>query len=400
MDVLVLGGGYAGLLVTKKLERRLPAEATLELVDDTGEHLVQQELHRAVRNPRYVDKIAIPLTELTDWATVREARVTAVDRPSRTVSLADGETLEYDYCVVALGSETAYYGIPGVEEHATPLKRLEHAATIRQEFQGVIDQYGHGDPATRADPEHGTVVIAGAGLSGIQVAGEMATMAREHDAGATIDILLLEQMDTVAPNFPEHFQRAARTTLEENDVDVRTGSTVTAADEQEITLEQGEVLQYDQFIWTGGIRGGEALDGKRPKVRGDLRFDSRTFALGDAARIIDADGEPVPASAAAAVRATETAARNVLAAIEAGGTGFVNFEQWNWESPGWLVSVGDDAVAQIGPEVFTGPVANAIKSAVGVTYLAEHGSLRRALGVLREEVEDSGEFGRFLKEQL
>lgn len=400
MDVLVLGAGYAGLLVTKKLERRLPPEATLELVDDTGEHLVQHELHRAVRNPSYVDNITVPLTELTDRANVREARVTDLDRANRTVSLADGETLAYDYCVVALGAETAYYGIPGVEEHATPLKRLEHAATIRRRFEGVIDQYGHGDPASATESERGTVVIGGAGLSGIQVAGEMAAMARERDAGADIDVVLLEQMDTVAPNFPENFQRAVRTALEQHGVDVRTGRTVTAADGEEITLERGGTVEYDQFVWTGGIRGGEALDGDRPTVRGDLRLDSRTFALGDAARIIDADGEPVPASAAAAVRATETAARNVVASIEAGDDGFVKLTQWNWESPGWLVSVGDDAVAQIGPEVFDGQVANAIKSAVGVTYLAEHGSLRRALGVLREEMEHTGEFGRFLKEQL
>jgi len=401
MNIVVLGGGYAGLLVTKKLERRLPETATLELVDDTGEHLVQHELHRAVRNPSYVNDIAIPLRELVDRATVREASVTGLDRDARTVSLDGGETLDYEYCVVALGAETAYYGIPGVEKHATPLKRLEHAATVRKEFEAVIDRYGHADSTTAKDsPETGTVVVGGAGLSGVQVAGELATMARERDAADAIDVVLLEQFDHVAPNFPENFQEATRAALEGLDIDVRTGTTVTSADDTTIDLESGEAIEYDQFVWTGGIRGNQAMGGDRPEVRADLRLDDHTFALGDAARIVDADGEPVPASASAAIRAADTAAQNVVASAEAGDTEFVDLQQWNWETPGWLISVGDDAVAQLGPQVFTGPVANAMKSAVGVTYLAEHGSLRRALGLLREDMGNSADFGSFLKAHL
>jgi len=394
MDVLVLGGGYAGLLVTRKLERRLPAAANLTLVDETGTHLVQHELHRAIREPDYVDDISVPLSELLDRATLREARVTGVDGEDRTVSLAAGEELEYDYCVVALGSETEFYGIPGVAEHATPLKRLEHAAEIRRQFEGVIDQFGHSDPATSVERE-GSVVVGGAGLSGVQVAGELAAMARERDVADDVDIVLLEMEDTVAPGFPEQFQDAAHERLIAQGVDVRTGTTVTAADEGEITTESGGI-DYDQFVWTGGIRGSEAMEGSRPEVRGDLRLDEHTFALGDAARIVDADGEPVPASASAAVRASETVAENVVAAATADG-GFVDVEQWHWESPGWLISIGDDAVAQIGPTVLTGGTANALKSAVGITYLAEHGSLRRALGVLRKEAGDTGEIGEVLR---
>ncbi|WP_435115280.1 NAD(P)/FAD-dependent oxidoreductase [Halolamina sp. C58] len=394
MDVLVLGGGYAGLTVTRKLERRLPASATLTLVDDTGSHLVQHELHRAVREPDYVDDISVPLAEILDRATLREAAVTDVDREARTVSLADGDAIDYDYCVVALGAETAFYGIPGVEEHATPLKRLDHAATVRREFETVVDQFGHDDPAADAE-RTGTVVVGGAGLSGVQVAGELAAMAREREVGDSVEIVLLEQEPTVAPGFPEQFQRATRDLLDEQGVDVRTGTTVTAADDATITTE-AETIDYDQFVWTGGIRGNEAMGGDRPQVRADLRLDDHTFALGDAVRIVDADGEPVPASASAAVRAAETAARNVVAAATADG-GFVDLQQWRWESPGWLISVGDDAVAQLGPTVVTGGTANALKSAVGVTYLAEHGSLRRALGVLRKEMDDVDEFAELLE---
>ena len=397
MDVLVLGGGYAGLLVTRKLERRLPESASLTLVDETGSHLVQHELHRVIREPDYAEDISVPLAELIDRASLREARVTNVDCEARAVELADGDELHYDYCVVALGAETAFYGIPGVEEHATPLKRLADAAEIRREFEAVIDQVGHDDPAANGG-RTGTVVVGGAGLSGVQVAGELTAMARDRGAADGVDVVLLEQEQSVAPTFPEAFQRAAREALDEQGVDVRTGTTVTAAEAGRITVADGPDIDFDQFVWTGGIRGNEAMGGDRPQVRGDLRLDERTFGLGDAVRIVDADGEAVPASASAAVRASETAARNVVAAATADG-GFVDLEQWRWESPGWLISVGDDAVAQIGPTVLTGATANALKSAVGVTYLAEHGSLRHALGVLRKETDGGGEI-RDLLERL
>ncbi|MFW5949249.1 MAG: NAD(P)/FAD-dependent oxidoreductase, partial [Halolamina sp.] len=382
--------GYAGLLVTRKLEGRLPESASLTLVDDTGTHLVQHELHRAVRDPDYVDDISVPLGELLDRASLREADVIDVDRASRTVSLADGDELGYDYCVIALGATTEFYDIPGVEAHATPLKRLEHAAEIRRGFEAVIAAFGQG-----AAERSGTVVVGGAGLSGVQVAGELAAMAREHEVADDVEVVLLEQEATVAPGFPEPFQRAARERLDAQGVDVRVDVTVTGADESQVSTESG-VIDYDQFVWTGGIRGNEAMGGERPQVRGDLRLDARTFALGDAVRIVDADGEPVPASASAAVRAAETVAHNVVSAVSADG-GFVEVDQWHWQSPGWLISVGDDAVAQIGPSVLTGSAANALKSAVGITYLAEHGSLQRALGVLRREADDTVAVSELLK---
>ncbi|MFD1566868.1 NAD(P)/FAD-dependent oxidoreductase, partial [Halolamina litorea] len=300
MDVLVLGGGYAGLLVTRKLERRLPDSATLTLVDDTGSHLVQHELHRAIRNPEYTDDISVPLTELLERASLREAQVTDIDREARTVSLADGDELGYDYCVVAFGAQTAYYDIEGLRANATPLKRLEHAAAIRREFEAVIDQLGHDDPEATTE-RSGRVVVGGAGLSGVQVAGELAAMARDRGVEDDIEVLLLEQLLTVAPGFPEPFQRATHERLEAQGVTVRTDTTVTVVDERQISTEAGGI-DYDQFVWTGGIRGNDAMGGDRPQVRADLRLDAHTFALGDAVRIVDADGEPVPASASAAVR--------------------------------------------------------------------------------------------------
>ncbi|WP_435097335.1 NAD(P)/FAD-dependent oxidoreductase [Halarchaeum sp. P4] len=376
MHVAVLGGGYAGLLVTRKLEERLPPEDEVVLVDETGDHLVQHELHRAVRYPDIVEDISLPLTDLTERATVREATVTAVDTDGRTVELDDG-TLDYDACVVALGSQTADHGIPGVEEHATPLKRLEHAARLRRKFLDVVETGG------------GTVAVAGAGLSGVQTAGEFAALAEQEGVRDAVEVVLVEQADTVAPSFPENFRAETRDALEAYGVRIETGTTITEVREDDVVTEGGS-FRYDMLAWTGGVRGPDALDGIRRDVRADLRLADRTFVVGDAARIVDADGERVPASAQAAVRASPTVATNVARVLEAARNDkpVEHLEKWAFETPGWLISVGDDAVAQLGPQVLRGSAANVVKSSVGLTYLAEHGSLRNALRVLREELGD------------
>lgn len=387
MRVAILGGGYAGLLTARKLESRLPTDVELVLVDETGTHLVQHELHRVIRYPAFADSISLPLETLLDRTTVRTDAVETINREDQSVELETGNDLSYDVVAICLGADTAYHGLDGVREHATPLKRLEHAERIRREFLDLLAAGG------------GTVVVGGAGLSGVQVAGEFAALANEESVFEHVRIVLLEQAERIVPGFPERFQRAVRELLSASGVELRTDSAVAGADSGMITFEDGQELAYDQFVWTGGITGEPSMDGHRPRVRATLALDDRTFVVGDAARVIDADGEAVPASAQAAVRASTVAARNIAETVAARREGYrPRLQQWRFDSPGWLVSVGDSAVAQVGPEVLTGPAANLLKRSVGISYLAEHGSLRNALQALRTELDADAELFDHLPE--
>ncbi len=386
MRVLVLGGGYAGVALTRRLEDRLPTDVDLLLVDDTGEHLVQHELHRAIRRPAIVDEISIPLSDVTYRAEVETAAVTGIDADERVVSLADGDRIEYEVCAVCLGAETADYGLPGVAEHGQPLKRLPDAEAIRADYLDALER-----------PD-GRVIVGGAGLSGVQVAGELAALAREElgnvDAGP--EILVLEQKSAVAPGFDAAFQDAIERALRDRGVRVRTDAVVESASEDSVVLAGGEEIPCDQFVWTGGIAGPAALDGERPSVRSDLRMADRTFVLGDAARVVDADGEPVPASAQAAVREAKAVAESVVRLVEhdaereSGETGEALFppraEQFSFDAAGWVVSVGDGAVAQIGPAVLTGRAAKAAKAGTGGGYLGSVGEIDRALDLVYDEL--------------
>ncbi|MFB6117681.1 NAD(P)/FAD-dependent oxidoreductase [Halosegnis sp.] len=373
MHVAVFGAGYAGLTVARRLERALPSDVELTLVNDEPYHLVQHELHRAVRRPSVADTIRIPLTTVLDRTRVVVDRVESVEPAANTAELADDGKLSYDYAAVCLGAETNFYGLAGVEEHALPLKRLADAEGIRQRF---------------TEHEDGRFVIGGAGLSGVQVAGELAALAEERDSDA--EVQLVEMADSVAPGFDERFQRALHEALTDAGIDVRTGTVIAEADADQVTLESGESLPYDGFVWTGGIRGPDALGGERPETRAHLRVDDDTFVVGDAARVVDADGEPVPASAQAALREAKVAAANIAALVDydrQGGDGFEpRLDRYSFTSPGWVVTVGDDAVAQVGPTVLRGQAARAAKASVGAAHLSSVGAITEASQLARDEL--------------
>ena len=375
MRTAVLGAGYAGLTLARQLEKRLAESVEIVVVNDRPDHLVQRELHRVVRRPSLADGITVDLADALDRATLRVARVTDIDHEQNVATLDDEEELSYDVGAVCLGAETAFYDLPGVEEHATPLKRLPDAARIREEYLNLAD----GDRA----------VIGGAGLSGVQIAGELAALAREEALDR--EIVLLEQRDDVAPNFPANFQDAVREELEARDVVVRTGEAVERATDDAVELD-GEELSCGQFVWTGGVRGPDALAGERPTVPDTLRLGGDTFVVGDAARVTDADGAAVPASAAAAVREARSVANTIAGIVshrQEGGADALfepRPERFRFDAPGWLVSVGDGAVAQVGPTVFRGAAAKALKTSVGAGYLSSVGAIENAAGLVREEL--------------
>lgn len=379
MRVAVFGAGYAGLTVARRLERRLPEAVDIVVVDESTTHLLQHELHRVIRRPSLAETITVPLDEALDRADIRQARVTDVDPENgiATLETDDGEeTLEYDAAAVCLGAQTAFYGIPGLREHAIPLKRLKHAERIHEAAfaDGTTD-----------------VVVGGAGLSGVQVAGELVELSEQADL--ELDVTLVEMADHVAPGFDTTFAAAIRRELDARGVDIETGATVAEAGTEGVHLEDGRTLPYDLFVWTGGIRGPDALAGERATPTSDLAVGDSTFVVGDAAEVVDDAGVTAPASAQTAVRQARVAATNIQRVVnahrvedEAPPEDAPRFETYEYDSPGWVVSVGDGAVASVGPLVLSGDPARAIKAAIGAGQLSSVGAIESATELVYNEL--------------
>lgn len=402
MRVAVLGAGYAGLTVARRLERTLPPDADLVVVDESTEHLVQHELHRLIRFPDLDSAITVDLDNILSRAEIRQATVEDIDADAgiATLETAGGtETLSYDFAAVCLGSETEFYGLDGVEENAIPLKSIADADAIRE---------------TALENPGGTALVGGGGLSGIQAAGELAALSDE--AGLDLDVRVVEMADRIAPGFDAAFAEAVEDELLARGVTIETGVAVDSADESKVHLGDGRSLSTAVFVWTGGIRGPAAFDGERRPTARDLQISDSTFVVGDSAAITDENGQAVPASAQTAVRQARVAARNIatLAGGDEDSDGSVTISVsdegessesdeeadgsvttvesrpelsvYEPETAGWVVSVGEGAVAQVGPFVFSGEPAKAAKAVVGVGHLGSVGAIRQASDLVAEEL--------------
>jgi len=383
-QVVVLGSGYAGAGAVKRFEDVNDGTAELTWISEHDYHLVLHETHRVVRDTSVASKITIPVEEIkSPETTFRQDRVTGVDVDDRTVHLETGDPVDYDYLLIALGSRTAFYGIEGLKEHAHTLKGLDDAREIHDDVAAAAAE------ATRSDPAQ--VVVGGAGLSGIQSAGEIAAYRDEHRA--PIDVTLVEGLDEVLPGNDPELQGALRKRLVEADVDIMCGEFVSKVDAETIYVGGSEEeapteLDYDVFLWTGGITGQDELedadvdkDDRSNRVYADRDFrtsDDRVFAIGDTALVEQGPEEFAPPTAQAAWQAADVAGENLFRAAKGR-----SLRSWTYDDKGTLVSVGDEAVAH-GVDVlpintFGGLGAETLKKFVATRWIADVSSVGRAI---------------------
>ena len=373
--VVVLGAGYAGAGAIRSLEAALGAEADLTWVSDTDYHLVLHEAHRCIRDPSVERNVTIPVEKIKSPSTrFIEGRVTGLDCDAREVALEDGSTIAYDYALVTLGSQTAYYGIDGLADHSLTLKSLDDALSIHDAVKEAARD------ATRDEPAQ--VAVGGAGLSGIQSAGELAEFRDLHRA--PIEISLVEALPEIFPGNDPELQGALKKRLLERDIEILTDDPITEADESAIHFESGDSLEYDVFVWTGGITGQDAvsaanLENEHNRVNAAATFetsDDRVFALGDSAIVDQPDG-PCPPTAQAAWQAAEVAGENVARSLHG-----QPLEEWTYEDKGTLISVGDKAVAHnvkgVPLNTFGGPAAEFLKKAIAARWIRDVAGTARA----------------------
>lgn len=378
--IVILGAGYGGLLAALTVRKYLTAdEAKVTVVNQYPTHQIITELHRLAAGSVAEQAIAMPLEKLLRGKDVKLkiAKVETFSADTKEVKLNDGSTLTYDALVVALGSTTAYFGIPGLEENSLVLKSAKDANFINQHIEERIAAY-----AKTKNPADAAILIGGGGLTGIELVGELAdrmpALAKRHGINPSeIKLMLVEAGPKVMPMLPDHLIERATTSLEKRGVTFLTGLPVTGVEGNVIDLKDGQKIVANTFVWTGGVQGnplvgqsGLEVNRGRATVNEYLQSTSHNdvFIAGDSAVFFGPDGRPYPPTAQIAWQMGENVGYNLYAYLE--GKSFETFSPIN---SGTLASLGrKDAVASIGASgtSLKGLPATLMKEASNVRYLA------------------------------
>jgi NADH:ubiquinone reductase (H+-translocating) len=312
--VVIVGAGFGGLFAARALAC-VPADVTV--VDRHNYHLFQPLLYQVAVAALPPSDIAWPVRSILGRlrnTTVLMDEVTDVDAARGRVVMRSGE-IPFDYLVVATGSTHSYFGHDDWAAIAPGLKTIDDATLIRRKILTAFERAEMtSDPAARKRLLQ--FVIVGAGPTGVELAGTIAelahhTLARDFHSidPRSAKIVLVEAGPHVLPTFHDSLRSYARRALERLGVEVRLGAAVTACDTSGVALGQ-ERIEAATVIWAAGVQAspvGRWLElptdkSGRVSVGPDLSIPDRPniFVIGDAARVEDAHGKPVPGIAPAA----------------------------------------------------------------------------------------------------
>ncbi|MDD1523546.1 MULTISPECIES: NAD(P)/FAD-dependent oxidoreductase [Bradyrhizobium] len=354
--IVVLGAGFAGLWAAigaaRKREEIGASERDIEI------HLVDRNPYHNIRVRNYeadLAEVALPLPQLLDPIGVshRLGEIEAIDPARREISLvtsAGEETLSYDRLVLALGSEVMRPDIPGLAAHGFDVD--SYAAALRLEDHLV--SLGRSAPSVGRS----TVVVVGAGFTGIEVAAEMP--ARLAHAGITGSrrIILVDSNPSVGASIGAHARPVIETALASLDVEMRLGVRVASVEAAGVHLSSGEFIPAQTVIWCAGMRASPlaaSFPGGRDRL-GRLLVDPfmrvadvpGVFAAGDVASSVIDGLHPTVMSCQFARPMGRFAGHNVVAdlvglpmlplridwyvtVLDLGGWGALYTEGWNRE---------------------------------------------------------------------
>jgi len=329
--VVIIGAGFGGLAAAKRLEDEA---VDVTLIDRHNYHSFQPLLYQVATAGLNAADVAYAVRGMfrrQQRVLFRKAQVIGVDWDSQLVLLRDEPPVSWDHLIIAAGSSTNYFGVPGAAEYAFPLYGLEDAVRVRNHLLSLFE-------AAEARPDlidDGALnlVIVGGGPTGVEVAGAMAELVEKvlrqdfHDLDVHRSrVILVEQASHLLAPFSAKSQRYARKVLEARGVEVRLDTAVTEVGPDRLMFADGTEMRTRLVVWAAGVRAGllaDALEstqgrGGRITVAPDLSIPGHpaAFAIGDIADIDDGKGGRLPQLAQVAIQGGGHAAEQVLATID------------------------------------------------------------------------------------
>ncbi len=377
--IAILGAGYGGMMTAVRLQKEMGTnEVEVTLVNKHDYHYQTTWLHEPAAGTMHHDKTRIMINDVIDTNKIKFVQDTVVEvKPDeKRVILQNGE-LEYDYLVLSLGFEPATFGIKGLKENAFSIRSVNSVRKIREHIEYQFASYNN-EPERRDDLL--TIIVGGAGFTGIEFVGELAERVPELCKEFDIDrdrvrIINVEASPTVLPGFDEELVEYAMNLLERKGVEFRTNTMIKEVMEDGVVLGEDEVVKSATVVWTGGVQGNSIVaDSGFETNRGrvPVRKDQRTpdyddvFVVGDCALIINEEiNRPFPPTAQIAIQAAGAVSKNVLNLVRGKETeGFVP------DIKGTVASLGKgEAIGKVGNKKLYGTTASAMKKVIDNRYL-------------------------------
>jgi NADH dehydrogenase len=339
--VLILGGGFAGVETAKHLERLTRRRDDIEIWLVSRENftlftpLLPEVCSGQIEARHCVTALRAQMRRPSSWAVTGEVERIELDAKQVTIIGGDGDPhrLNYDSLVIALGGETATFGIGGIEQYAVGMKTLADAFALRNR---IIEMFERADIEEHPDERAAqlTFVVGGAGFSGVETAGEIEDFIRRvrrrfypKIRPDEIRTHLVELNDRVLPEMPANMGDYAARKLRQRGYHIHLGTPLREVREDGAVIGDGEFIPSRTVIWTGGVQpspivgeaGIEVDRAGRAMVAPTLETSrSGVWAIGDCARIPNADAEGAyhAPTAQNAVREAKQLARNVIASID------------------------------------------------------------------------------------
>ena len=343
--VVVLGGGFAGLECVRRLESYFMREFDIEivLVSEDNFLLFTPMLPQVASGMIETRHIIMPIRALIEKTIFYEDRVRNIDPFGKIVTLSGtsekrGISLHYDFLVIALGSQTNFFGLANVEEHAYTMKTLNDAMILRNRIIDMLEQAeNETNPILRKSLL--TFVVVGAGFAGIETAGELIDFVLDarkyypHISKQDIRVVVLEALSSILPGFSEKLAKFAYEKLIQRGIDIRLNTAVTSFDGTEVlvkSLESREnknieAIQTKTLVWTAGVTPVDTIKNSIFKTeKGKIIVNEfleipdfpGVFAIGDCCQTIDPiTKKPYAPTAQLAEAHAKIAAHNLYALI-------------------------------------------------------------------------------------
>ena len=427
--IVILGGGYGGITAAKKLGRifRKNSDIEITLIDKNTYHTLMTELHEVAGSRVDPDSVMISYDRIFTGSHINIVTdvITSLDTEKKQLVSAKA-VYPYDYLIIGTGGAPEFFDIQGIQENSFSLWSLEDAIRIRQHCEERY-RLAAKEPDEEVRRQMLTFVVAGAGFTGIELAGEFmerrnVLCARYNINPEDVKIVIAEAMDRILPIIEEPLRRKTEKYLHKKGVEIRLNSPIVAAEENLVIFKDGSTLSTETFVWTCGIHGSEFTSrihlekghtargecsyassegihgmcgcrfdeeetyivGKRGRILVDEYMqtadDPSIYAVGDNMWFVE-EGKVLPQIVETAMQTGETAAENIAALIKGGKK-----KPFKSNYHGFMVSVGSRYCVSNAMGLKTsGIIAMATKHMVNLHYLFGIAGINACWGYLKHE---------------